>query len=303
MTPKSYFFCGIGGSGMMPLAEIVAAQGHHVAGSDRSLDQGRLSAKFEALAAKGIALFAQDGSGVASAEQIVVASAAVEASVPDIVRATELGCDRMTRAELLAQLFNAAPVSIAVGGTSGKSTVTGMIGWILDQAGRNPTIMNGAVMKNYGSGSRVGKGDVFVSEVDESDGSIALYHPSVAVLNNVSLDHKSMDELRELFGGFLNAAKHSAINVDDPEAGALATRQSVTFGMRAGARLRATDLAPRHDGIDFTLNGMRVALAVPGAHNVSNALAALAAAQLAEVPLAQAAEARCRGDGERHYRD
>jgi UDP-N-acetylmuramate--alanine ligase len=291
MTPKSYFFCGIGGSGMMPLAEIVAAQGHHVAGSDRSLDQGRLSAKFEALAAKGIALFAQDGSGVASAEQIVVASAAVEASVPDIVRATELGCDRMTRAELLAQLFNAAPVSIAVGGTSGKSTVTGMIGWILDQAGRNPTIMNGAVMKNYGSGSRVGKGDVFVSEVDESDGSIALYHPSVAVLNNVSLDHKSMDELRELFGGFLNAAKHSAINVDDPEAGALATRQSVTFGMRAGARLRATDLAPRHDGIDFTLNGMRVALAVPGAHNVSNALAALAAAQLAEVPLAQAAEA------------
>jgi UDP-N-acetylmuramate--alanine ligase len=117
-----------------------------------------------------------------------------------------------------------------------------MIGWILDQAGSNPTIMNGAIMKNYGSGSRVGRGDVFVSEVDESDGSITLYRPTVAVLNNVSLDHKSMDELRDLFGGFLNAAKHSAINVDDPEAGALATRQSVTFGMRAGARLRATDL-------------------------------------------------------------
>ncbi len=291
MTSKSYFFCGIGGSGMMPLAEIVASQGHRVAGSDRSLDQGRLSAKFEALAAKGIALHSQDGSGVVSADQIVVASAAVEAHVPDIVRATELGCTRMTRAELLAQLFNAAPVRIAVGGTSGKSTVTGMIGWIFDQAGLDPTIMNGAVMKNYGSGARVGKGDVFVSEVDESDGSIALYRPSVAVLNNVSLDHKSMDELRDLFGSFLTVAKHSAINVDDAEAGALATRQSVTFGTRAGARLRATDLAPRPDGIDFTLNGMRIALAVPGAHNVSNALAALAAAQLADVPLAQAAEA------------
>ncbi len=291
MTPKSYFFCGIGGSGMMPLAEIVAAQGHRVAGSDRSLDQGRLSAKFEALAAKGIALSAQDGSGVVSEDQIVVASAAVEASVPDIVRATELGCTRMTRAELLAQLFNAAPVSIAVGGTSGKSTVTGMIGWILDCAGRNPTIMNGAIMKNYGSGARVGGRDVFVSEVDESDGSIALYCPTISVLNNVSLDHKSMDELRMLFGDFLSAGKHLAINVDDAEARMLATGQSLTFGMRAGARLRATDLNPRPDGIDFTVNGMRIALAVPGAHNVSNALAALAAAQLAEVPLAQAAEA------------
>ena len=146
---------------MMPLAEIVAAQGHKVAGSDRSLDQGRLATKFEGLAAKGINLFAQDGSGIISADQIVVASAAVEATVPDIIGATELGCARMTRAELLAELFNAAPVSIAVGGTSGKSTVTGMIGWILTQAGRDPTIMNGAVMKNFNSGARVGGGDVF----------------------------------------------------------------------------------------------------------------------------------------------
>ena len=103
---KSYFFVGIGGSGMLPLAEIVAAQGCTVAGSDRSLDQGRLGAKFETLAAQGIGLHAQDGSGILSANQIVVASAAVEASVPDIVRATELGCARMTRAELLAELFN-----------------------------------------------------------------------------------------------------------------------------------------------------------------------------------------------------
>ena len=77
---NSYFFVGIGGSGMMPLAEIVAAQGHCVAGSDRSLDQGRLGAKFEGLAAKGIGLHAQDGSGIVSADQIVVASAAVEAT-------------------------------------------------------------------------------------------------------------------------------------------------------------------------------------------------------------------------------
>ena len=285
---KSYFFVGIGGSGMMPLAEIVAAQGHKVAGSDRSLDQGRLGAKFEALAAKDIGLFAQDGSGIVSADQIVVASAAVEASVLDIVRATELGCARMTRAELLAELFNAAPASIAVGGTSGKSTVTGMIGWILDQAGRDPTIMNGAVMKNFNSGARVGAGDVFVSEVDESDGSIALYRPTVAVLHNISQDHKSMEELRDLFGGFLAAAKTVVVNVDDAEARKLPPLSAFTYGERAGARLRAVDVALLPDGSRFSVNNLDCTLHLPGRHNISNALAALAAATRVEVPLATA---------------
>ena len=288
---KSYFFVGIGGSGMMPLAEIVAAQGHVVAGSDRSLDQGRLGAKFEALAARGIGMHPQDGSGIISSDQIVVASAAIEATVPDVRRATELGCARMTRAELLAELFNAAPVSIAVGGTSGKSTVTGMIGWILDQAGRDPTIMNGAVMKNYGSGSRVGSGRFFVSEVDESDGSIALYRPTIAVLHNVSRDHKSMDELRELFSEFLAASKSVAVNVDDAEARKLPPLTAFTYGERAGARLRAVDVKLLPDGSRFTVNGLDCTIALPGVHNVSNALAALAAAQLADVPLAMAIEA------------
>lgn len=308
---KSYFFVGIGGSGMMPLAEIVAAQGAKVAGSDRSLDQGRLGAKFDGLAARGMALHPQDGSGIVSPDQIVVASAAIEATVPDIVRATELGCARMTRAELLAELFNAAPVGIAVGGTSGKSTVTGMIGWILDQAGRDPTIMNGAIMKNYGTGARVGGGDVFVSEVDESDGSIALYRPTVAVLNNVAVDHKSMEELRALFGGFLAAAARSIVNADNDEALSLCSgegrspggEQNVTtsglrpspehrtFAVSAVADFRATDLVMRPDGVDFLLGETPVSLDLPGRHNVSNALAAIGAATAVGVPLAVAAAA------------
>src|SRR5690606_27914830 len=114
-------------------------------------------------------------SGVVSAAQVLVASAAIEDTVPEVVRASELGCLRVTRAELLSDLFNAAPLGIAIGGTSGKSTVTGRLGWIMHQAGRDPTIMNGAVMKNCVShtvpfaSARVGKGGVFVSEVDESD--------------------------------------------------------------------------------------------------------------------------------------
>lgn len=282
---------------MMPLAQIVAAAGHNVAGSDRALDQGRITPKFEAMRAQGIALFSQDGSGVTSADQVVVASAAIEVTVPDIVRATKLGCARLSRAELLAELFNAAPVNIAVGGTSGKSTVTGMIGWILTQAGRDPTIMNGAVMKNFDSGARVGSGDLFVSEVDESDGSIALYRPGIAVLNNVAVDHKSMEELRALFGDFLNRAGACVVNVDNAEAQAIAPENALTFGLNAAATLRATDIKERPDGVSFKLtdhrSGESVAaqLAVPGRHNVANALAAIGAATLAGVSLSEATTA------------
>ena len=288
---------------MLPLAEIVAAQGHLVAGSDRSLDQGRLNAKFEALQAKGIALFPQDGSGITSGDQIVIASAAVEASVPDIVRTTELGCIRQTRAELLAELFNAAPLSIAVGGTSGKSTVTGMVGWIMDQCGRDPTIMNGAVMKNYGSGSRVGAGDLFVSEVDESDGSIALYHPTVAVVNNVTIDHKSMDELRVLFGDFLARGGWSVANADDAEALALLNvhggEMQMQFAIDAvpaphnfvAQNIVEEPFRVAFDLVDGTMPLGRVQLQVPGRHNVSNALAALAACAAAGEPLVNSMKA------------
>ncbi len=287
---KSYFFVGIGGSGMMPLAQIMAAKGHRVAGSDRSLDQGRLGTKFEGLRDHGIGLFAQDGSGLTSPDQIVIASAAIEDTVPDIVRATALGCARRTRAELLAELFNAAPLSIAVGGTSGKSTVTGMIGWILTRAGRDPTIMNGAIMKNFDSGARVGAGDAFVSEVDESDGSIALYRPTIAVLNNVAVDHKSMDELRALFRAFLGRATSAVVNLDNAEARALCSSAATSFGFGDGADLHASDVVEHPDGTSFTVRiapdrTLRAHLQVPGRHNILNALAALGATLRAGVAI------------------
>ncbi len=177
---REYFFCGIGGSGMLPLALILQSRGCVVAGSDRMLDQGRTAQKFDFLRARGIPLHPQDGSGLTRPEQTLVTSAAIEDTVPDVQAAKRLGARVMSRAELLAEVFNAAPHSIAVGGTSGKSTTTGMLGWILHAVGQSPTIMNGAVMKNFitpdtpFASAVVGDGEVFVSEVDESDGSIAL---------------------------------------------------------------------------------------------------------------------------------
>ena len=308
LTSHPWFFCGIGGSGMLPLALILRGQGAQVSGSDRSRDQGRTPEKFAWLESLGFALHPQDGSGIVAPSQTLVASAAVEDAVPEVVRATELGCPRMTRAELLAALFNASETRIAIGGTSGKSTVTGMTGWIIDQDGRDPTIMNGAVMKNYASpkapfaSARIGSGGVFVSEVDESDGSIALYQPSVAVLLNVSLDHKSMEELRALFGDFLARADVAAINLDDAEAAALASFAGsvVSFGidnadamigvvpgsMIEGPTSLSATIEDRRDGTRHAL-----ALQVPGRHNLANALAALAAASAAGVPLSNAVQA------------
>ena len=178
---------------MLPLAMIMHAGGHVVEGSDRSLDQGRTAPKFEFLRGQGIALHPQDGSGISQAGQILVTSTAVEDTVPDVQSARRIGASQTTRAELLAELFNAASHSIGVAGTSGKSTTTGMVGWILERAGRKPTILNGAVMNNFitpdnpFASALGGDQNLFVCEVDESDGSISRFRPRIAVLNNIAV--------------------------------------------------------------------------------------------------------------------
>ena len=305
---RPFFFCGIGGSGMLPLAQILKGRGCTVEGSDRSYDQGRTPEKFAALENQGFTLHPQDGSGMVSAEQILVASAAIEDSVPEVSRANELGCLRLTRAELNSILFNTSGAGLAVAGTSGKSTVTGMLGWILHACGREPTIMNGAVMKNFVSPERpfasavIGGQSLYVSEVDESDGSIALYRPAIGVLLNVSLDHKSMEELRQLFGDYLSRSRISVINADDEEALALLphAKEVVTFGIdqekaqigvvpgsiAEGPMRQAALIVDRHDGSQHPLT-----LHLPGRHNLSNALAAIAGAAAAGIPVGKAVEA------------
>jgi len=302
-----YFFCGIGGSGMTPLALIVQAGGGRVEGSDRALDQGRNAAKFDFLRARGVRLHPQDGSGVRRADQILVTSAAVEDTVPDVQAARRIGAAVTTRAQVLAELFNASGCGIGVAGTSGKSTTTGMIGWILHRAGRNPTIMNGAEMKNFISassafaGARIGDGEEFVCEVDESDGSIALFTPRVAVVNNISLDHKPLEELRILFRGFASKGETVVLNLDNAETAALVTDlkpgQALTWSLSdTTADLLAGPPVSSPGAIAFAVKArasgqvVEVELKVPGLHNVANALAALGATSACGVGLADAAE-------------
>jgi UDP-N-acetylmuramate--alanine ligase len=311
MIHSPIFFSGIGGSGMLPLASIVRAGGAKVAGSDRSLDAGRTPHKFDYLRSLGIQLFPQDGSGLQEGMTLVT-SAAVEPTVPDVVRAKELGLAHLTRPQFLAQLLNGAQRSVALGGTSGKSTVTGMIGWILHACHRQPTVMNGAVMKNFVTpaapfaSALVGDPELFVSEVDESDGSISLYHPEIAVLTNISLDHKEMDELRSLFAAFLLRARKAVLNLDDPETRAIADvippDNCVGYGFDSpGAAFMGKDLQLEAQGASFAVEAEgerhQVQLAVPGRHNASNALAAIAATRALGVPVADAAAALGRFEG------
>ena len=291
---------------MTPLALIVQAGGGRVEGSDRALDQGRNTERFDFLRSRGVLLHPQDGSGIRRAGQVLVTSAAVEETIPDVQAARRIGAAVTTRAKLLAELFNASPLSVGVAGTSGKSTTVGMIGWILHRAGKSPTIMNGAIMKNFVAAdspfasARIGDGEAFVSEIDESDGSIAFFAPRVAVVNNISLDHMSLDELRRLFRDFVAKAETVVLNLDNAETAALLPDlkpgQAVTYSLAAAqADLVASSPVPSPGGIAFAVTprerGQAVAvnLKVPGLHNIANALAALCAAKTCGVALADAA--------------
>jgi len=302
---KSLFFCAIGGSGMLPLAMIMKARGYEVAGSDRSHDQKRLPERFAFIEKQGLHLFPQNGSGLSASIDAMIVSTAVEKTVPDYVAALEHKIPVVHRATLLAQIVNEAKTSLAVAGTSGKSTTTGMLGWLLYNAKANPTIINGAVMKNFISAdipfasSTVGDPDLVVAEVDESDGSIAHFSPTIAVLNNIAVDHKSMEELRALFAAFVGKAEQVVLNLDNDEAARLALPdKTITYSLaNPAATLLASAMVFAHNEVTFQVTHTpsgetaMVTLRVPGHHNISNALAALGGAMAYGLSLTDAAQA------------
>ncbi len=298
---------------MLPLALVMQSRGCHVSGSDRAHDQGRVAERFDYLQDNGVTLYPQNGSGISPKVDKVVISTAVEETVPDYAAAKKQNIPIITRAQLLSGLFNNTPQRIGIAGTSGKSTVTGMVGWILTCAAKVenreiPTVINGATIKNFVTAGnpfasfQVGSADTIVAEIDESDGSIAQYAPTLAVINNIAHDHKSIDELRPLFSDFANKTKKVALNLDNQETAALAAalpaEKCVTFSLiRADADFMALNLVFESHETRFDLahrasNGTYpVKLQIPGHHNIANALAALAITTEAGVDLALAIDA------------
>lgn len=304
-----YFFSGLGGAGTLPLAYILKGLGHDIVWSDRGRDLGQNPAKFAYLEREWPQVFPQDGSGLKALKgQItaIIPSGSVEADVPEMKVAHELALPIIKRPALLASLFNQARLGIAIAGTSGKTTTTGMTGFMLGQLGQDPTVMNGGVFRNFTqsnpySCAMVGQSGIFVTESDESDGTIALYRPQVAVLTNITLDHKSMEELRVLFGNYLASAPRAVLNLDDAETALLAAAykgEAITFGLvNDKARLFASDVELLPHGSSCTVHdsvsGQKVTLklSVLGKHNISNALAALGVAVALDLDLHKAAAA------------
>ncbi len=292
-------FCGISGSGMSALAQVMKARGAEVCGSDRSFDQGKDQEQKKALESLGIKIFKQDGSAVSSDLDCLYVSIAVEDTIPDVKAALEKGIKVQKRSDLLAEIFNAAPYGVAVGGTSGKTTVTAMIGYILDVLHKKPTVINGGLLKNYENQKGIpnvilGGEEICVVEADESDGSIEKYNPAVSVVTNIGLDHKSLDELQKLFSDFVQRARLGAVvNLDSPYSQPLlkANQNIKTFSLKnAKADVYISDVKPMSNGLSYKLLGQTFSLKLIGAFNAENAAAAIAACSLLGISYSDAAK-------------
>jgi UDP-N-acetylmuramate--alanine ligase len=208
---KTVFFIGIAGAGMSAIAQYLAGNGKQVSGSDRYFLPDELNDTRVKLEALGIQCFLQNGEGISKVTDLVVVSTAVEDTVPEVQKAAGLNIPIIKRSELLA-FIAASKKTIAVGGTSGKSTTCAMLFDILQYAGSDPSIISGAGLVRLQKQGKIGNayvggGDWLVIEADESDGSIVQYKPEVGVLLNVNKDHKEMDVLMEIFSEFRNNTK------------------------------------------------------------------------------------------------
>ena len=294
---KQPFFIGIAGSGMSALAQYLRGIGKSVSGSDRYFIEGRGGDIREKLEAEGIRCFIQDGSGIMEGTDLIIASTAVENEVPEMQKALALGIPVMRRSELLS-LIAGSKKTIAIGGTSGKSSTTAMLFDILEHAGLSPSIISGAglvslIRKGKIGNAQVGKGDWLVIEADESDGSITQYHPEIGVLLNVDKDHQELDELMELFSRFRDHSRHFTVNRSHPLAAKLSRQpeRDISFDPEKGAGYTATGFQQSGMEIRFLVNGIPFTLQVPGKHNMENALAAAAVAAQLGVSLETSAKA------------
>ena len=283
---KTYFFCGIGGIGMSSIALYLKKLGATVKGSDRAFDMGRSKEIKAGLLKAGIELFPQDGSGVTKDIDLFVVTRAVEPTVPEIKKALDLGLKIRKRPEMLADIFHTYQ-GIAVAGTCGKTSVTAMVNHILYKTGKDPVMINGGISLNTYHGDpksnlNFGKGDICVIEADESDKSLELYTPTVAVVNNLSLDHHSIEENAKLFEEFLfRATKGCVVGKDCPELKRvqIPTNVPVKFWSLKDktADFYADKITIRPGETTARINGITCTLPFMGAYNIGNALSALAA--------------------------
>ncbi len=288
---KNVFFIGVAGVGMSAIAQYLAGIEKNVSGSDRYFKEDEFNDTKEKLEAEGIQCFLQNGDGITSKTDLVVVSTAIEDTVFEVQKAKQLNIPIIKRSELLA-LIAKSKRTVAVGGTSGKSTTSAMLFDILDKAGLQPSIISGAglvsIIKEGKIGNaKVGKGEWLVIEADESDGSIVEYEPEIGLLLNVDKDHQEIDELMSIFGIFKNNSKKFIVNQSNALAKQLSQNieQDFSSDENSGAGYIATDFNQQGFSIQFTIHDSPFTINSIGKHNMENALAAVAVANQIGVDL------------------
>ncbi len=280
-------FVGIGGTGMCGIAEVLHTLGFEVSGSD--LGDNATTRRLRAL---GIRVErGHDASYVGEADALVVSSA-IRADNPELLAARERRIPVVPRAEMLGELMRFRH-GIAVAGTHGKTTTTSLTASVLNEGGLDPTFVIGGLLNSAGSNARLGSGRYLVAEADESDGSFLLLNPLLAIITNIDADHLEnyggdFNQLRKAFADFLHRLPFyglAVLCVDDPEVAELARstpRNVMTYGEALDADVRAANLQASAGRMQFDLwlprraTPLSITLAIPGRHNVLNALAAAA---------------------------
>jgi UDP-N-acetylmuramate--alanine ligase len=291
------FFIGIAGSGMSAIAQYLKGIGKNVSGSDRFFVAGEYNDTKEKLEAEGISCFVQNGEGITAATDLIVVSTAIEDTVVEVQKAKQLNIPILKRSQLLAMIA-ASKRTIAVAGTSGKSTTSAMLFDILEYAGYDPSIISGAglislIKKGRIGNAKVGQGEWLVIEADESDGSIVQYKPVLGLLLNVDKDHQEIDELMNLFGIFKNNSGKFVVNHAHPLTRQFSqdVHQDFSADHHVVAGYMATDFKQEGLTIRFKIHGVEFMLSLVGKHNMENALAAVTIANGIGVDLETCSEA------------
>ena len=274
---RGVHFTGIFGTGMSALAQYLRFEGIAVSGSDRLLGSEDTDSMRQSLEGLGCIIVNQDGSGINDDTDVVCISTAIEESNPDIATARAHGLPIVHRSDLLAAIITSKR-TIAVAGTSGKSTVTAMIFELLTACGKSPSLISGAPLRRLEKQGLIGNAwsggsDLLVVEADESDGTLVKYSPEAVVIINISKDHKSVDEIKELFQTLISKSTWTAVNADDPILDSLPA--TVGFGQNGSASWRPDyeELLPT--SVKLFRKGIEYHLPLPGKHNLENLRAAL----------------------------
>ncbi|MBI5740474.1 MAG: hypothetical protein HZA16_07105 [Nitrospirae bacterium] len=275
------FFSGIAGSGVSALAGFAADKGHIVYGSDRAFDSDPRHPLKRTFELKGIVIVPQDGSGLDDTFDFAVFSTAVESDKPEFIKAKLLGIPVKTRPQYLAEITSSFH-TIAVAGTSGKSTTSGLLTFLMNRLGLGPNFLGGGRVKQFKSvsnpgNSLTGSSDYLVIEACESDGTIVKYKPRHSIILNLDLDHHTVAETARMFKVLMdNTSQKIIVNADDGNLKKISPENAVAFSIHSPSQYTAEDVAHAPFSTDFSLRGTRFTLSLPGEYNLYNALSCIA---------------------------